>query len=73
MSFFDGNYYRIQTIQSDKTKAAFDVSLGAEMKVQNRLNIFLDINNLFNNQYQRWNQYNVLGFNVVAGLVYSFR
>lgn len=73
LSFFDGNYYRVQTIQTDKTKAAFDMSLGAEMKVQNRLNIFLDINNLFNNQYQRWNQYNVLGFNVVAGLVYSFR
>jgi hypothetical protein len=69
---FTGNYYKIQTIQSEKTNAAFDFNLGAEYKVLNKLNVYLDFNNLFNNQYQRWHQYNVLGFNIVAGIVYSF-
>jgi hypothetical protein len=31
------------------------------------------MNNLLNNTYQRWNQYNVLGFNVLGGVVYSFK
>ena len=70
--FWDGAYYRVQTIQSDKTSAAFDLNLGAEYKVLNRLNLYIDFNNLFNNQYQRWNQYNVFGFNIVGGVVYLF-
>jgi len=69
--FWDGANYRVQTIQSDKTSAAFDLNLGAEYKVLNRLNLYIDFNNLFNNQYQRWNQYNVFGFNIVGGVVYS--
>ncbi len=70
--FWDGAYYRVQTIQSKKSSAAFDLNLGAECKVLNKLNAYIDFNNLFNNQYQRWNQYNVFGFNVVGGVVYSF-
>ena len=70
--FWDGAYYRVQTIQSGKSSAAFDLNLGAEYKVLNRLNLYIDFNNLFNNQYQRWNQYNVFGFNIVGGVVYSF-
>ena len=71
--FWDGAYYRVQTIQTAKNNAAFDLNVGAEYKVLNRLNVYLDFNNLFNNQYQRWNQYKVLGFNIVGGVVYSFR
>ena len=69
---FAGNYYRIQTIQTEKTSAAFDLNLGAEFNVLKNLNAYIDFNNLFNNKYQRWNQYNVFGFNVVGGFVYSF-
>lgn len=67
-----GNYYRVQTIQTEKTDAAFDLNIGAEYKIANKLNLYVDFNNLFNNQYQRWHQYQVLGLNVVAGVVYSF-
>lgn len=69
---FTGNYYRVQTIQTEKTDAAFDFNIGAEYKIHNKLNLYVDFNNLFNNQYQRWHQYQVLGLNVVAGVVYSF-
>ncbi len=71
--FNDGNYYKVQTIQTDKTNTTFDMNIGAEYKVLNKLNVYIDFNNLFNNQYQRWHQYQVLGFNIVAGVVYSFR
>ena len=70
--FMSGSNYRVQTIQTAKTSAAFDLNIGAEYKVLSKLNVYLDFNNLFNNQYQRWNQYNVLGFNIVGGVVYSF-
>lgn len=72
LHFFAGNHYRIQTIQTAKTSSAFDFNIGAEFKLANRLNAYIDFNNLFNNQYQRWNQYSVFGFNVVGGIVYSF-
>lgn len=68
-----GNFFRVQTIQTNKTPFILDFNIGTEITVMKRLNLFLDINNLFNNRYQRWNQYNVLGFNVVAGFVYSFK
>jgi len=71
--FMSGSNYRVQTIQTDKTNAAFDLNIGAECKVLKNLNVYLDFNNLFNNQYQRWNQFKTFGFNVVGGVVYSFR
>ncbi|MDE3235439.1 MAG: hypothetical protein KGO81_05740 [Bacteroidota bacterium] len=70
----DGAWYRNPaTLESQKAKAAFDMNVGAEYSIAPRLNLWLNFNNLFNNKYQRWNQYEVLGFNVLAGVVYSFR
>lgn len=70
---WDGSYYRVQTIQSNKTSAAIDMNIGVEFKALKKLNLYIDLNNIFNNKYQRWNQYNVFGFNIVGGVVYSFR
>jgi hypothetical protein len=71
--FITGSSYRVQTIETSKTNAALDLNIGAECKVLKNLNVYLDFNNLFNNQYQRWNQYQTFGFNVIGGVVYSFR
>jgi hypothetical protein len=30
------------------------------------------MNNLFNNRYERWNQYPVFGFNVLGGVTFAF-
>jgi len=30
------------------------------------------MNNILNNRYERWNQYEVFGFNILGGIVYSF-
>ncbi|MBN9297584.1 MAG: hypothetical protein J0I41_11260 [Filimonas sp.] len=70
--FWDGAQYRNKVLQSQKLSAAMDMNAGVEFTVLPQLNVWVQFNNLFNNRYQRWNQYEVLGFNVLGGVVYSF-
>jgi hypothetical protein len=70
---WDGAPYRDSAMAARKGKAVADLNLGAEFTVMPRLNLWIQMNNVFNNTYQRWNQYQVLGFNVLGGVVYSFR
>jgi hypothetical protein len=70
---WDGAPYRDKALQPKKAGAAADLNLGAEFSVMPKLNLWLQMNNLLNSSYQRWNQYPVLGFNVLGGVVYSFR
>lgn len=51
---------------------AFDLNAGLEFKITKNLNLWTQFNNLFNKEYQRWNQYPVYGFNFVGGIVFSF-
>ena len=68
---WDGANYRVKNNITGKAKMAIDFNLGTEVKVLKNTYFYLEFNNLFNNVYQRWNQYDVFGFNVVAGVVYS--
>lgn len=70
---WDGSQYRDKSMQAKKGAAVADLNLGAEFAVMPRLNLWLQMNNLLNTRYQRWNQYSVLGFTVLGGVVYSFR
>jgi hypothetical protein len=70
--FWDGAQYRNKQLQAQKLPAAFDVNAGVEFKIINNFNFWAQFNNLFNNRYERWHQYPVLGFNVLLGVVYSF-
>jgi hypothetical protein len=71
--FRDGVPYLSKSLVSQKLDPAADLNLGAEFTVLPRLNIWFQMNNLLNNTYQRWNQYEVLGFNVLGGVVYSLQ
>ncbi len=71
--FWDGTQYRNQSMLTQKLAAAMDLNAGAEFSVLPHLNIWVQFNNLLNSKYQRWDQYKVLGFNVLGGIVYSFR
>ena len=55
-----------------KLDPAFDLNAGAEFSFLPQWKAWLQFNNVFNNKYQRWNQYPVLGFNMLPGVVYSF-
>lgn len=70
--FWDGAQYRNNNKESQKLDPAVDLNAGIEFAVMPRLNLWVQFNNMLNNKYQRWNQYEVLGFNVLGGIVYSF-
>lgn len=70
--FWDGSQYRNKQLESQKLDPAVDLNAGVEFGILPRLNLWVQFNNVLNNKYQRWNQYEVLGFNVVGGVVYSF-
>lgn len=70
---WEGAAYRDLILQAKRAGAVADLNIGAEFAVMPKLAIWLQMNNLFNATYQRWNQYPVLGTQVLAGVVYSFR
>ena len=51
---------------------ATDLNAGLEFKITKNINLWTQFNNIFNKEYQRWNQYPVYGFNFVGGIVFSF-
>jgi hypothetical protein len=55
-----------------KVDGAFDLNAGLEFRITKNINLWSQFNNLFNKQYQRWNQYPVYGFNFVGGIIFSF-
>ncbi len=70
--FWDGPRYLTINRELRRLDPAFDFNAGAEMKIASNFSAWLQFNNLFNNKYQRWNQYPVIGFNVLGGVIYSF-
>lgn len=69
---FDGAQYLRPNGQSYKGETGLDLNFGAEFRVVKNINIWLQMNNIFNNRYERWNRYEVFGFNILGGIVYSF-
>ena len=67
-----GPQYMRNDGSNDRLKGAFDLNAGLEFKITKNLNLWTQFNNIFNKQYQRWNQYPVYGFNFVGGVVFSF-
>jgi hypothetical protein len=65
-------YYLSKSGDAYKGDNAFDLNAGAEFRITKNFNLWVQFNNLLNNKYQRWNQYQVFGFNVLGGITYSF-
>lgn len=63
-------------MKSDSTvgnlTGAADLNAGLEFKITKNLNLWAQFNNIFNKEYQRWNQYPTYGFNFAGGIVFSF-
>jgi hypothetical protein len=51
---------------------AMDLSAGLEFKIVRNVKLWAQFNNIFNKEYQRWNQYPTYGFNFLGGVVFSF-
>ena len=65
-------YRKNDGIDNAKLKGALDLNAGLEFKITKALNLWAQFNNITNQEYQRWNQYRVYGFNFVGGVVFSF-
>lgn len=59
-----------QTIE--RLRNVIDLSAGIEYKASKTVALWLQCNNLFNQRYQRWNNYEVLGLNVLGGIRLTF-
>jgi hypothetical protein len=70
--FWGKSSYLVKGVEKGRLKPAVDLNTGIEFTIRPRLNLWVQFNNLLNSKYQRWNQYEVLGFNVLGGVVYSF-
>jgi hypothetical protein len=53
-----------------KTKGAADLNLDFDYKLNEKWGFWIDLNNIANIQYQRWNQYTAYGFNFRGGVKY---
>jgi hypothetical protein len=69
---FDGAPYRDPDKDTRTGSGGFDLDAGLEFRIARQLNLWLQMNNIFNNKYERWNQYPVYGFNILGGVIFSF-
>lgn len=70
---WDGAQFRSKDGQSAfKGDGGVDLSTGLEFRITRQFNLWVQMNNILNNRYERWNQYQAYGFNILGGIVYSF-
>lgn len=69
---WSGPQYRKPNGDNGKLNGALDLNAGLEFRITKNINLWTQFNNIFNKEYQRWNQYKVYGFNFVGGIVFSF-
>ena len=62
----------LSTMDMVTMDAYFDANLNVGYKVTDKLSAFLKLNNIANNDYQRWYNYPVQGFQGVIGATYKF-
>jgi hypothetical protein len=69
---FGGGNYLAKGNLSRNFSAGSDLSAGMEFKVNKTFSAWLDVNNIFNDKYERWHNYEVYGLNFLGGLKISF-
>ncbi len=69
---WNGAQFRNKDGSVKTMKGAFDLSAGAELNIVPHIGMWLQFNNILSDKYERWNNYEVLGFNIMAGIVFSF-
>ncbi len=72
LDIWDGINIIDATSTLTKLPTIADLGLSAEYLIIPRLSLFLQANNLLNQQYSRWHQYPVFGINGIGGLRVKF-
>lgn len=71
-SYLDQIYAINISNEEEKLKAILDIGVGAEYQFLKRFSVFVTVNNLLDNKYQRWYGYEVYGLNFFGGLRVKF-
>lgn len=69
---FTGGPYLLANNVHKTLSGAADLSAGIEFAINKNFSAWLDVNNIFNDKYQRWYNYEVYGLNVLGGVIYKF-
>ena len=69
---FGGGNYITKGNTAKPFNSGADLSAGMEFKVNKMFSAWLDVNNIFNNKYERWHNYEVYGLNVLGGVRITF-
>jgi hypothetical protein len=69
---WDGPLYTNKKGSTGRSPGAIDLNAGLEFKVTRNIFLWTQFNNVFNSSYQRWNQYDNYGFNMLIGGIYRF-
>ena len=69
---FGGGNYLEKGNKSVPFKPGSDLSAGVEFKINKQFSAWLDVNNIFNNKYERWHNYQVYGLNLLGGIRFDF-
>ena len=70
--FFNGGNYITKANVSKPLSGGTDLSAGAEYKINKQFSAWLNFNNILNDKYERWHNYEVYGLNVAAGVLINF-
>ncbi len=70
--FFNGGNYVTKTSSSRSLTGGTDLSAGAEYKINKQFSAWVNANNILNDKYERWHNYQVYGLNLTAGVLINF-
>ena len=66
---FTAAWYRSGAGQASKGQSGVDLNAGLEFSLHKNVDLWLQFNNVLNSSYERWHQYQVLGFQALGGVV----
>jgi outer membrane receptor protein involved in Fe transport len=67
-----GISYLDENGDQQNTGALFDLNFGAEYQINDKIGLFVDLNNVTNQKFQRWYKYPNFGFNMMGGITVKF-
>lgn len=73
LSAFSGGKALLKDGAVKNMNGGTDLSVGAEFKLNKQFSVWLDMDNLLNSKYERWNNYPVYGFQVIGGILVHFK
>jgi hypothetical protein len=69
---FGGNMAKVAGKLPFRTKGILDLGLAVDYNLNKKWTLWIDLNNIANTRYQRWNGYTSFGFNFLLGVKFKF-